>query len=58
MPKQHPPFIAKKLSASRLEEFLTNHEKMLKRKAAAATKVPDRMPFDCSKPVARSTPKP
>lgn len=47
--------IAKKLPASRLEEFLTNHEKMQKRKAAAPVKVPDRIPFDCSRPMAKST---
>lgn len=39
--------IGKKLPAAKLEEFLINYEKMLKRKAAL--KQPDRVPFDCSK---------
>lgn len=39
--------IGKKLPAAKIEEFLINYEKMLKRKAAL--KQPDRVPFDCSK---------
>jgi thiol-disulfide isomerase/thioredoxin len=42
--------IAKKLPAAKLEEFLTNYEKIQKRRAAMAVKPPDRVPFDCSKP--------
>ncbi len=39
--------IGKKLPAAKIEEFLINYEKMLKRKTAM--KIPDRVPFDCSK---------
>lgn len=41
--------IAKKLPAAKLEDFITNYEKMLKRLAANPKKQPDRVPFDCSK---------
>ncbi len=49
--------IAKKLPAARLEDFLTNYEKQQQKKAASGNKTPDRIPFDCSKPVVRTVPK-
>jgi thiol-disulfide isomerase/thioredoxin len=45
--------IAKKLPAAKIEEFLTNYEKMQKRRAALAVKPPERVPFDCSKAAAQ-----
>ena len=43
--------IAKKPPAANIERFLTDYERMQKRKAASGVKQPDRVPFDCSKPV-------
>lgn len=55
---QNKKIIAKKPPTDKLEGFLLNHEKMLKRKAASPVKQPDRIPFDCSKaPVKSSPPK-
>ncbi len=50
--------IAKKLPAAKLEEFLTNYEKMQKRKAASSIKQPDRVPFDCSKALVKGAAPP
>jgi thiol-disulfide isomerase/thioredoxin len=50
--------IAKKPPMDKLEDFLTNYEKIQRRKAAGQVKQPDRVPFDCSKaPVKGPTPK-
>lgn len=49
--------IAKKPPMDKLEDFLTNYEKIQRRKAAGQVKQPDRVPFDCSKvPVKGQTP--
>ncbi|HMV08827.1 MAG TPA: thioredoxin-like domain-containing protein [Cyclobacteriaceae bacterium] len=41
--------IAKKLPAAKLEDFIINYEKMMKRLAANPKKQPERVPFDCGK---------
>lgn len=46
---QNKKIIAKKLPVNKIEEFLTNYEKMLKRKKIEPAKFPDRIPFDCNK---------
>lgn len=41
--------IAKKLPAAKLEDFIINYEKMIKRQAGNPKKQPDRVPIDCGK---------
>lgn len=48
---QNKKIIAKKPPTDKIEDFLLNYEMIQKRKAASQVKQPERIPFDCSKPV-------
>lgn len=52
---QNKKIIAKKPPVNKLEDFFTNYEKLLKLRKAEPARYPERIPFDCNKPVAKSS---
>lgn len=52
---QNKKIIAKKPPIEKLEDFLTNYERVQKLKKANPGKYPDRVPFDCNKPTIKSS---
>lgn len=52
---QNKKIIAKKPPVEKLEEFFKNYEKLLAKRKAEPGKYPEKIPFDCNKPIPKSS---